>query len=123
MNSRWLLSGLDRFDSAVLDLDLARLQFLRNLADQVHMEKAVLHARADHLYLRIQLEAALECPLGDSAVKDFAAFLFAAAVLARTGNGQLAIAGLDGNLVLVESRDSKRDPVRIFPVFSMLYGG
>ena len=60
---------------AVRDLDLAGLRGLGDLADEVDMEEAVLEARALHLDMVGELEAALEGARGDAAIEDLAAFL------------------------------------------------
>ena len=57
---------------AVRDLDLAGLGGLGDLADEVDMEEAVLQARALHLDMVGELEAALEGARGDAAIKDLA---------------------------------------------------
>ena len=79
---------------AVADRDRARLHRLGNLADEIDVEEAVLKARALHLDMVGELEAALEGARGDAAIEHFVALgVVLGLLLALDGEG--VFLGLD----------------------------
>src|SRR5687768_13986745 len=62
--------GVDLPGSGLADRNLARLHRLRNLADEVDVEQAVLKACAGDLDMVGELEAALEGAGGDAAIEN-----------------------------------------------------
>ena len=87
--------GLDLLDLGAVDRDGARLRGLRDLAYEVDMQESVLEARALHLDVVGELEAALEGARGDAAIKDIAAFLGVSAFFSPLTVRVLSLASIE----------------------------
>src|SRR6185369_3415905 len=90
------------------DGDGAGLEPLRDVADQLDMEQAVLEVGALHLDVVGELEAPLEVARGDAAVQVLALLVVR---LLGAGDGERLLLEVDADLVLGEARHRHRDAV------------
>ena len=98
--------------SALADRDLAGLHRLRDLADEVDVEQAVLEACAGDLDMVGKLEAALEGAGGDAAVEHLAAALLLLFLLLALDR-QDVLLGLDVEVALAEAGDRQGHAVGV----------
>src|ERR1051326_5438591 len=103
--------GVDDLGRAVADRNLARLQRLGDLADEIDVKQAILEARALDLDVVGELEAALERPRGNALVEHFAGLLGLRLLLAADRQG--VFLGLDREIGLGEPGDRKRDAIGV----------
>ncbi|CCB63979.1 conserved protein of unknown function [Hyphomicrobium sp. MC1] len=108
LRSRFGFELVDGFTRA--DRDCPGLLALRNVADEIYVQEAVLEFGARHIDVVGKLEAALERAGGNAAVK--VGFAFGVSGL-LAGDRKGLLFDLDLQLVLGEASNSERDPVGV----------
>src|SRR5262245_54408221 len=103
---------VDHLGLAVADRDLARLHRLRDLADEVDMEEAVLERRAPDLDVLGELKDALECARRDALVEHLA-FLLLGLGLLLTLDRQRVLFRLDRDVGIRETGDRYGDTIGV----------
>src|SRR5262249_43776506 len=103
---------VDHLGLAIADRDLARLHRLRNLADEVDMEEAVLKRRALDLDVLGELKDALERARRDALVEHLA-FLLVGLGLLLTLDRQRVLFRLDRDVGVREAGDRYGDAIGV----------